>query len=140
MVDSLTREGISNQRVLEVMAETPRVAPHLRAITPLEPEVEEFKWHCPGVGLVKEEGPGLINEATAGTVNQTSVFAAIDLELSIDVTPGNLSPCGAIDKHHFLLRRLHSLTGIVPIGVFPRVGYKFDQWHDVGWWHRPLDD
>jgi succinate dehydrogenase / fumarate reductase cytochrome b subunit len=23
-----------------------------------------------------------------------------------------------LDKHHFLLRRLHSLTGIVPIGVF----------------------
>jgi succinate dehydrogenase / fumarate reductase, cytochrome b subunit len=25
---------------------------------------------------------------------------------------------GFLDKHHFLLRRLHSLTGIVPIGVF----------------------
>lgn len=25
---------------------------------------------------------------------------------------------GFFDKHHFLLRRLHSLTGIVPIGVF----------------------
>lgn len=25
---------------------------------------------------------------------------------------------GFLDKHHFLIRRLHSLTGIVPIGVF----------------------
>ncbi len=25
---------------------------------------------------------------------------------------------GLLDKHHFLLRRLHSLTGIVPVGVF----------------------
>jgi len=25
---------------------------------------------------------------------------------------------GLLDKHHFLLRRLHSLTGILPIGVF----------------------
>ncbi|WP_428389227.1 hypothetical protein [Mucisphaera sp.] len=27
-------------------------------------------------------------------------------------------PQGFLDKHHFLLRRLHSLTGIVPIGMF----------------------
>ena len=25
---------------------------------------------------------------------------------------------GFLDKHHFVLRRLHSLTGIVPIGLF----------------------
>ena len=25
---------------------------------------------------------------------------------------------GFLDKHYFLLRRLHSLTGIVPIGIF----------------------
>lgn len=27
-------------------------------------------------------------------------------------------PPGLLDRHHFLLRRLHSLTGILPIGVF----------------------
>jgi hypothetical protein len=27
-----------------------------RDFTPLEPDVEEFKWYCPGVGLVQEEG------------------------------------------------------------------------------------
>ena len=25
---------------------------------------------------------------------------------------------GPLDRNHFLLRRLHSLTGVVPIGVF----------------------
>ncbi|MHA7812242.1 MAG: succinate dehydrogenase/fumarate reductase transmembrane subunit [Phycisphaerales bacterium] len=28
------------------------------------------------------------------------------------------NPDGPLNQHHFLLRRLHSLTGIVPIGVF----------------------
>ena len=28
------------------------------------------------------------------------------------------NPDGPMQKHHFLLRRLHSLTGIVPVGVF----------------------
>jgi succinate dehydrogenase / fumarate reductase cytochrome b subunit len=32
--------------------------------------------------------------------------------------PQTASQQGFLEKHHFLLRRLHSLTGIVPIGVF----------------------
>ena len=27
-----------------------------REFTPLEPDIEEFKWHCPGVGLALEDG------------------------------------------------------------------------------------
>ena len=30
--------------------------------------------------------------------------------------------------------RLHERTGFAPIGVYRNVGYKFDRWHDVGWW------
>jgi phosphinothricin acetyltransferase len=33
---------------------------------------------------------------------------------------------------------LHESVGFVPIGTFPRVGYKFGSWRDVGWWHRPI--
>lgn len=33
---------------------------------------------------------------------------------------------------------LHLAAGFVPIGTFPRVGYKFGQWHDVAWFHLPL--
>lgn len=33
---------------------------------------------------------------------------------------------------------LHRHLGFEPIGVFPRVGYKFGQWHDVAWLHRPI--
>jgi hypothetical protein len=33
-----------------------------RDFTPLEPDVEEFKWYCPGAGLVKETGDGSLLE------------------------------------------------------------------------------
>lgn len=33
-----------------------------RDFTTLEPGIEEFKWYCPGVGLVREEGVGAVNE------------------------------------------------------------------------------
>ncbi len=34
------------------------------------------------------------------------------------VTAGEKIPLGIIDRHYFLLRKLHSLTGLLPIGVF----------------------
>jgi L-amino acid N-acyltransferase YncA len=33
---------------------------------------------------------------------------------------------------------LHRALGFEPIGVFKSVGRKFDQWHDVAWFHRRL--
>ena len=33
---------------------------------------------------------------------------------------------------------LHEAMGFEPIGVYRRVGYKLDRWHDVGWWQLTL--
>lgn len=33
---------------------------------------------------------------------------------------------------------LHARAGFRHIGTFPSVGFKFGEWHDVSWWHRPL--
>jgi L-amino acid N-acyltransferase YncA len=33
---------------------------------------------------------------------------------------------------------LHRAVGFQPIGTLPRVGYKFERWHDVAWFHLPL--
>jgi len=33
---------------------------------------------------------------------------------------------------------LHRRVGFERIGVFRAVGYKFDRWHDVAWFQRPL--
>lgn len=34
----------------------------------------------------------------------------------------------------------HEAMGFTPLGVYRNVGWKFDQWHDVGWWELPLGD
>jgi L-amino acid N-acyltransferase YncA len=34
--------------------------------------------------------------------------------------------------------KLHETIGFAPCGVFPRAGWKFGQWHDIGWWHKAL--
>lgn len=36
-------------------------------------------------------------------------------------------------------QRLHATLGFEPMGVFRRVGYKFDRWWDVAWVQRDLD-
>jgi phosphinothricin acetyltransferase len=33
---------------------------------------------------------------------------------------------------------LHESLGFTPVGVYPAVGYKLGDWHDVGWWQRAL--
>ena len=32
----------------------------------------------------------------------------------------------------------HRSLGFEPLGVFPRVGRKFDTWYDVAWFYLPL--
>ena len=34
--------------------------------------------------------------------------------------------------------RLHESQGFTPVGVYPAVGYKLGEWHDVGWWQLAL--
>lgn len=35
--------------------------------------------------------------------------------------------------------RLHKKRGYVQVGHFPKIGYKFDKWHDVVWLQKTLD-
>lgn len=34
----------------------------------------------------------------------------------------------------------HRALGFSEIGIFPKVGFKFDRWHDTIWLSRPLSD
>ena len=34
--------------------------------------------------------------------------------------------------------RLHESMGMKKIGTFPEVGWKFNSWHDVGYWVKIL--
>ena len=36
---------------------------------------------------------------------------------AIDTAPATANP-SFLERHHFLLRRLHSLSGIIPVGLF----------------------
>lgn len=33
---------------------------------------------------------------------------------------------------------LHERLGFVRVGITPRIGWKHDRWHDVGWWQLEL--
>ena len=33
---------------------------------------------------------------------------------------------------------LHESVGFTKVGIYREVGFKFGQWHDVGWWQRVL--
>lgn len=35
---------------------------------------------------------------------------------------------------------LHQSLGFTCVGINPEAGYKFDRWHDLGWWSIQLDD
>lgn len=35
---------------------------------------------------------------------------------------------------------LHEAVGFSMVGVYDAIGWKLGEWHDVGWWQRPLGD
>jgi L-amino acid N-acyltransferase YncA len=35
---------------------------------------------------------------------------------------------------------LHEAVGFTRVGVNPEAGFKFDRWHDLGWWSIQLND
>jgi len=35
---------------------------------------------------------------------------------------------------------LHEAMGFRPVGIYHEVGFKFGEWHDVGWWEFRPDD
>ena len=37
-------------------------------------------------------------------------------------------------------RRLHESMGFAPVGVYPRIGFKFGRWHDVLWLQLRLQE
>lgn len=36
--------------------------------------------------------------------------------------------------------RIHEKFGFLPVGIYKKVGFKFNQWTDVGWWYLDLMD
>lgn len=75
----------------------------------------------------------------------TRTNAVSTMPSSASSSAASKTSTGILDRHHFLFRRLHSLTGVVPIGVFliahlttnssilwGKIGLRADG-HDKGW-------
>ncbi|HEU0075686.1 MAG TPA: hypothetical protein VFS30_16925 [Dehalococcoidia bacterium] len=63
-----------------------------REFTPLEPDIEEFKYYCPGVGMVKEEGDGAILELVSIRRNGSAPPAEVDDEAGDDEKGTTIQP------------------------------------------------
>ena len=66
-----------------------------------------------------------------GRTLYTSLFAALRLQGFYNAYAGIALPNPASVG-------LHEAMGFRPVGVYQKVGYKMDAWHDVGWWHLAL--
>ena len=47
---------------------------------------------------------------------------------------------GGITQPNEASVRLHESFGFKRVAMFERIGWKFDQWHDVGYWQLILSD
>jgi hypothetical protein len=63
-----------------------------RDFTPLEPGVEEFKWYCPGVGLVKEQGARSVLELVSVVRQAVPAATANAPSTPAPPTPAALPP------------------------------------------------
>jgi L-amino acid N-acyltransferase YncA len=68
-----------------------------------------------------------------GRALYTALFALLRKQCYMNAYAGITLPNGASVG-------LHESMGFVPVGVYARVGFKFDRWHDVGWWQLRLSD
>ncbi len=51
---------------------------------------------------------------------------------------GYINVCAGITLPNPGSVALHEKMGLLPVGVYPQVGFKLGQWHDVGWWQGTL--
>ena len=66
-----------------------------------------------------------------GRALYTSLFALLRLQGFYNAYAGITLPnAGSVG--------LHEAMGFRLVGVYRNVGYKFDRWHDVGWWSLAL--
>ncbi|NMO88804.1 GNAT family N-acetyltransferase [Actinomycetospora sp. TBRC 11914] len=88
---------------------------------------EAYRWSC-SVSVYLEPGR---RRTGAGRALYEALFARLaDLgyrRAAAGITLPNDASVG-----------LHTAMGFEPVGTFPRIGRKFDAWHDVAWMQRDL--
>ena len=66
-----------------------------------------------------------------GRALYTSLFEVLKLQ-------GFYNAYGGITLPNASSVGLHEAMGFRLVGIYKEVGYKFDAWHDVGWWYLEL--
>jgi L-amino acid N-acyltransferase YncA len=69
--------------------------------------------------LVAIDGSGVCGYVYANAHRERAAYRH-----SVDTNPASIA--------------LHESVGFAPLGIYREVGFKFDRWHDVGWWQCPL--
>lgn len=65
----------------------------------------------------------------------TTLYAEL---LRILTSLGYVNAIGGITLPNAASVALHEKLGYRKVAYFPRLGFKFDQWHDVGFWQKQL--
>ncbi len=66
-----------------------------------------------------------------GTALYDVLFEILRRQQFVNVYAGITSPYPPSEK-------FHQKYGFQKIGIYPRIGFKIDRWHDVGWWEYRL--
>jgi phosphinothricin acetyltransferase len=88
---------------------------------------EAYRWSVDSSVYVHEQHRG----QGVGKALYTSLFACLRVFGYYNVYAGVTLPNAASVA-------LHESVGFSPVGVYRHVGYKFGEWHDVGWWEFAL--
>lgn len=88
-----------------------------------------YQWSVDVSAYVHEEE----RRQGVGRALYTSLFAILALQ-------GFYNACAGIALPNPASVGMHESVGFRPVGVYRAVGYKFDAWHDVGWWQLTLQD
>ncbi len=86
---------------------------------------QAYQWSVDVSAYVHEQwhGKGI------GKALYTSLFALLRLQGFYNVYAGIALPNPASVA-------LHEAMGMSQVGIYPQVGYKLGEWHDVGWWQN----
>jgi L-amino acid N-acyltransferase YncA len=60
--------------------------------------------------------------------------------LPLLVRQGLYVACAGITLPNQASVALHESLGFAPVGIYRRIGFKFGQWRDVGWWQTQLHE
>jgi phosphinothricin acetyltransferase len=86
-----------------------------------------YRWAADVSVYVREDSRG----QGIGSALYNSLFAVLRLQRIFSVVAGITLPNPASVA-------LHEAMGMLPVGLYPGIGFKCGKWHDVGWWQLEL--